>query len=63
MCLMVALLRDATHSSERINLLFFVQTIDRSGKPAFDVEYKGKRQIFTPVEVASSILKDLLKLG
>jgi len=40
-----------------------LQTIDRSGKPAFDVEYKGKRQIFTPVEVASSILKDLLKLG
>jgi len=40
-----------------------LQIIDRSGKPAFDVEFKGKRQTFTPVEVASSILKDLLKLG
>jgi len=40
-----------------------LQTIDRSGKPAFDIEFKSKRQVFTPVEVASSILKDLLKLG
>jgi len=40
-----------------------LQTIDRSGKPAFDVEFKSKRQVFTPVEVASYILKDLLKLG
>ena len=39
------------------------QIIDRSGRPAFEVEFKGKNQVFTPVEVASSILKDLLKLG
>ena len=27
------------------------------------MEFKSKRQVFTPVEVASYILKDLLKLG
>lgn len=40
-----------------------LQIIDRSGRPAFEVEFKGKNTVFTPVEVASSILKDLLKLG
>lgn len=40
-----------------------LQIFDRLGRPAFEVDYKGKRQTFTPVEVASAILKDILKLG
>lgn len=40
-----------------------LQIINRSGKPAFDVEYKTKRQTFTPIDVGATILKDLLKLG
>jgi len=40
-----------------------LQVIDKSGKPAFEVELKGKKISPSSVEVTAEIFKDLMKLG